>query len=40
MKFFSMAYKTPLYLAIEEENADIVKLLLASGKLDINRAYV
>ena len=29
-------YKTALYLAVEKENIDIVKLLLANDKLDIN----
>ena len=29
-------YKTALYLAIEKENIEIVKLLLTNDKLDIN----
>ena len=29
-------YKTALFAAIEEENIEIVKLLLANNKLDIN----
>ena len=29
-------YKTALYLAVEKENIEIVKLLLANDKLDIN----
>ena len=32
MKF----YKTALYLAVEKENIEIVKLLLTNDKLDIN----
>ena len=29
-------YKTALYLAVEKENIEIVKLLLTNDKLDIN----
>ena len=29
-------YKTALYLAVEKENIDIIELLLANDKLDIN----
>ena len=29
-------YKTALYLAVEKENIEIVKLLLMNDKLDIN----
>ncbi len=36
MKFFYFFDKTALYLAIEKENIEIVKLLLSNEKLDIN----
>ena len=29
-------YKTALYLAIEKENLDIIKLLLSNDKIDVN----
>ena len=29
-------YKTALYLAVEKENIEIIKLLLSNDKLDIN----
>ena len=29
-------YKTALYLAVEKENIEIIELLLANDKLDIN----
>ena len=33
-------YKTALYLAIEKENIEIVKLLLTNNKLDINQRNI
>ena len=37
MKFYyNINFKTVLYLAIEKENIEIVKLLLMNDKLDIN----
>ena len=33
-------YKTALYLAVENENIEIVKLLLMNDKLDINVGYI
>ena len=33
-------YKTALYLAVEEGNIEIVKLLLTNDKLDINLGYI
>ena len=36
MKFFHLFDKTALYLAIEKENIEIVKLLLSNEKVDIN----
>ena len=37
MKFlFNIIYKAALYLAVEKENIEIVKLLLTNDKLDIN----
>ena len=29
-------YKTPLYLVVEKGNVEIVKLLLANNKVDVN----
>lgn len=37
-KFHLFFQKTPLYLAIEAENIDIVKLLLAHDGVDVNEA--
>ena len=37
MKFkYNVIYKTALYLAVEKENIEIIKLLLTNDKLDIN----
>ena len=37
MKFInSWLNKTALYLAIEKENIEIIKLLLSNGKIDVN----
>ena len=33
-------YKSVLYLAIEKENIEIAKFLLANDKLDINLGYI
>ena len=33
-------YKTALYLAVEKENIEIVKLLLTNDKIDINLTYI
>ena len=33
-------YETALYLAVEKENIENIKLLLKNGKLDINLGYV
>ena len=35
-----MIYKTALYMAVEKENIEIVKLLLTNNKLDINLGYI
>ena len=35
-----MQAKTVLYLAVEKENIEIVKLLLANDKLAINLGYI
>ena len=41
MKFnISYFYKTALYLAVEKENIEIVKLLSTNDKLDINLGYI
>ena len=29
-------YKTALYLAVEKENPEIIKLLLSNDKIDVN----
>ena len=47
MKFFNISFneiqtlfnKTAFYLAVEKENIDIIKLLLANTKLDVNIPY-
>ena len=37
MKFiYKKLYETALYLAIEKENIEIVKLLLTNDKIDVN----
>ena len=36
MKFWIYFQKTPLHLAVEKENADIVRLLLSHPKIDVN----
>ena len=33
-------YKTALYLAVEKENVEIIKLLLTNDKLDINLKHI
>ena len=40
MKFKIQCYKTALYMAVENENIEIVKLLLSCDKLDINHGFV
>ena len=41
MKFNIIYFnKTALYLAVEKENIEIVKLLLTHNKLDINLGYI
>ena len=35
-----MFYKTALYIAVEKENIEIIKLFLISSKLDINIPYI
>ena len=39
-KIHKYIYRTALYRAIEKENIEIIKLLLANDKLDINIGYV
>lgn len=31
---------TPLYLAVKNQNVEIVQLLLTNEKLDVNRPYI
>lgn len=33
-------YKTPFYEAVKKGNIDIIKLLLANNKIDINIPYI
>ena len=33
-------YKTAIFLAVERENIEIVKLLLTNDKLDVNIQYI
>ena len=33
-------YKTALYLAVEKENVEIIKLLLSNNKIDVNIPYI
>lgn len=33
-------YKTPLYLAVEKDNLDIVKLLLTNQSIDVSHGYI
>ncbi len=33
-------YRTALFLAVEKENIEIIKLLLNNNKLDINLGYI
>ena len=41
MKFNIIDFnKTALYLAVEKENIEIVKLLLTNDKLDINLGFI
>ena len=41
MKFYyNIIYKTALYLAIEKENIEIIKLLLSKNNLDINHINI
>lgn len=40
MKFFINIYKSPLHAAIENENADIVKLLVNYNRTDVNISYI
>lgn len=32
--------KTPLYLAVENENIEIIKLLLSNEEIDVNIPYI
>ena len=40
MKFKLFYYKSALYIAIENENVEIVKLILLNDNVRINRPYV
>ena len=36
MIFITLLYETPLYIAVENDNAEIVKLLLSTKNIDVN----
>lgn len=36
MKLYKLIYTTPLYIAVENENIEIIKLLLSNDKTDVN----
>ena len=40
MKFKLYVHKTVLFIAIEQGNIDIVKLLLSNDKIDINQINI
>lgn len=40
MKFVFEFQKTALHMAIENENTDIVRLLLAKPEIDVNIKYI
>lgn len=40
MKFYISFYHTALITAIESENVEIVKLLMANKKIDVNIPYI
>lgn len=40
MKFKYFIHKPLLYLAIESENIEIVKMLLENKNIDINSSYI
>ena len=40
MKFLTNYNKTPLYLAVEKENLEIVKLLINNNKINLNIPYI
>ena len=40
MKFTNIFYKTPLFLAIEIENIEIVNILASKINIDINLGHI
>lgn len=40
MKFSIVIYKTPIHIAIEKGNIEIVKILLNTNKVELNYAYL
>ena len=40
MKFQHKLYKTLLYLAVEKENVEIIRLLLSKDKIYLNIPYI
>ena len=40
MQLYYFFYKTALYLAVEKENLEIIKLLLTKDDIDVNINYV
>ena len=39
-EIFIYFYKTALYLAVEKENIEIIKLLLSNDIIDVNIPYI
>ena len=40
MKFILDFQKTPLCIAVEKQNVEIIQLLLANEKIDVNLPYI
>ena len=38
--YVNILHKTALYLAVEKENIDIVKLLLSNDNIDVNIPFI
>lgn len=40
IKYHYKIYKTPLFLAVENKNLEIINLLLTNNKIDIDIPYI
>ena len=40
MKFVLISQKTPLYIAVENKNVEMVRLLLTCSQLDVNHINI